>query len=116
VRKATQRVCLYDDDEYPLEARIRNFKNSNASNCFIFSVFDTCRIAVNVNDDAKVRRDKIGYRSDSDDADSPRRYKNQIRPIEDNEGNFMIVYSSEPTKPTPSKGVTLALFNFLKEV
>ena len=71
---------------------------------------------MNVNDDAKVRRDKIGYRSDSDDADSPRRYKNQIRPIEDNEGNFMIVYSSEPTKPTPAKGVTLALFNFLKEV
>jgi len=76
IKKGTQRVCLADDQSYPLEARIRNFKNKHSANCFVFSVFDTCRVVENINDDGKVRRDQTGYNSDSDDVDSPGRYKN----------------------------------------
>ena len=39
---ATQRVCLVDDQDYPLEDKIRSFKNDHV-NCFIFGIFDSCR-------------------------------------------------------------------------
>ena len=41
---ATQRVML-DDCNYPLELKIRQFKNDNYKNTYNIGVFDSCRVA-----------------------------------------------------------------------
>ena len=96
---ATQRVCLFDDSEYPLESKIRNFKNENSKNCVVFGVFDACRNAFGEINDVQVRRELTRQRDQSQ--------------LNDRQGNFFLIFSSEPTKPTDSVGVTRALFNYL---
>lgn len=51
----TQKVCLYDDKDYPMETKIRNFKNEHFQNCYIFGIFDACRSASGISLDAQVR-------------------------------------------------------------
>ena len=84
---------------------MRNFNNDHADNCYVFGVFDACRIA---KDDAKVRNicSESQCGSDSDDIPEIVRYKSiKNKKI----GNLYIVFSCEPTKVTPSVGVTMAL-------
>ena len=47
----TQRVFLHDGSKYPLETKIRNFKNDNSENCVVFGVFDACRDVSDVPND-----------------------------------------------------------------
>jgi len=68
ILKNTSRACLYDDENYPLEVIMRNFNNDHADNCYMFGVFDACRIA---QDDAIVRNIGSGNQSDSDSDDLP---------------------------------------------
>jgi len=47
---------------------MRNFNNDHADNCYMFGVFDACRIA---EDDAIVRNIGSGNQNDSDSDDLP---------------------------------------------
>jgi len=86
-----QRVCIHDDEEYPLEKQMRDFKNENAENAFVFAVVDTCRSVPGIKKSEEVRGE-----FDSDKA-----------------GIFAFLFSSEPTKATSSAGVTMAAFEYL---
>lgn len=120
IKNATQRICLYDDDAYQLEQRLRSFKNKNASNCFAIGIFDTCRVADGAPEDEIVKKNQGGqhHSDDSDDDDLERfetKYQNRMGKIDDNEGNLVIMFSSEPTKATYVKDrFTYKLINHMK--
>jgi hypothetical protein len=40
----TQRVSLKGDLGFPLETKIRNFKNKHSKNAYAWGIFDSCRI------------------------------------------------------------------------
>ncbi len=40
----TQRVSLKENSGFPLETKIRNFKNKHSKNAFVWGIFDSCRI------------------------------------------------------------------------
>jgi hypothetical protein len=40
----TQRVSLVEDKRFPLETKIRNFKNKHSKNAYVLGIFDSCRI------------------------------------------------------------------------
>ena len=84
-----------------METKIRNFKNEHSKNCVVFGVFDACRNAFGEINDVQVRRELTRQRDQSQ--------------LNDRQGNFFLIFSSEPTKPTDSVGVTRALFNYLIE-
>ncbi len=41
----TQRVSLKEDKGWPLEVKIRNFKNKYSKNAYVWGIFDSCRIS-----------------------------------------------------------------------
>jgi hypothetical protein len=45
ILNGTQRVGLHDDDNFPLENRIRNFKNKYSKNAYVWGIFDSGRIS-----------------------------------------------------------------------
>ncbi len=52
----TQRVSLLENKAWPLETKIRNFKNKHSKNAYAWGIFDSCRI---IKDD-KTKLDKRG--------------------------------------------------------
>ncbi len=56
IHDGTQRVNLLEDKAWPLEVKIRNFKNTHSKNAYIWGIFDSCRI-INVD---KNKFDKRG--------------------------------------------------------
>jgi hypothetical protein len=53
--EGTQRVSIVEDKAWPLEAEIRNFKNNNPKNAYLWGIFDSCRIMNGVMTKEKVR-------------------------------------------------------------
>ncbi len=51
---ATQRITLHDDNGFPLETKIRRFKNEHSKNSFAWAIFDSCRVAPDENESEKV--------------------------------------------------------------
>lgn len=49
VTNATQRVELYDDSNFPLELRIRDFANVESEKAYVWGIFDACRSVYDLN-------------------------------------------------------------------
>ena len=45
IHDGTQRVNLLEDKAWPLEVKIRNFKNTHSKNAYVWGIFDSCRMS-----------------------------------------------------------------------
>ena len=100
---ATLRVTL-DDCVYPLELKIRQFKNDNPSNTYNIGVFDTCRWAT----------DDSSHIVGAMRLNGGIPYENDFKDFTPKDSNLILVFSSEPTNTTSDNGkATPALVEFL---
>ena len=88
---------LADQHYYPLEVRIRNFKNEYCENSFVWGVFDTCRGA-DASEEEKVRM----------------RGEPEFLEFRQKQSNMILTFSCEPTKPTfNADRATHAIFEWI---
>ncbi len=57
IRHGTQRITLFGDSGFPLETKIRNFKNEHSKNAYAWAIFDSCRV---VSSDARESEKVLG--------------------------------------------------------
>ena len=90
--------------EYPLEHRIREFRNKHPSNSFVFGVFDSCQNVTGLADRYPLI---LIDRPKAPGFDSSSEYNHGT-------SNLLIVKSSEPTRPTDVRDrVTHALLEYM---
>ena len=103
-------VMIKDDDNnfvmYPLAVKVRNFRNDNPKNAFVFAVFDCCRNDPRLKRGSELIVHDIAKSIQHDYFDE---YK-------EGDANLVIVSSCVATKVTyPSDRFTFALFEFLEK-
>ena len=103
-------VIIKDDQNnpvsYPLAVKVRNFRNNNPKNAFVFAVFDCCR------NDPRLRKGNELIVQDIAKGDSDGDYEE----YQAGDANLVIVSSCVPTKVTNvSDRFTHALFEFLEK-
>ena len=103
-------VIIKDDENnfvrYPLAVKVRNFRNNNPKNAFVFAVFDCCR------NDPKLKRGSELIVQDIAKGDQDEEYEE----YQAGDANLVIVSSCVPTKVTNvSDRFTFALFEFLEK-